>query len=647
MSQFQTLLARTGLAFLVIFLSALVFAPNVLEEDLIIAFKTERRLEDGTREPIPAEFVRDFLSDRENGLRYFFPRRTCVPEAAGNIPETHRCVLTGRFITSARVNELVQAYPEVIDDQHTGLAPHPIERFFGFLNGRDYKNLRVKLGLDLQGGMRVIFQADFEHYLARLEEKYRPELERLRTQLSLPASSEEEREETRGRIQFIQSELALTEDKKRELLGQARSVIDKRLSAQNLTENEMRVQEDSYSISLDMPGVANSTGVLSKIRDTVRVEYRLVNSEATARVNQEDANRGAMQEIYRLYARSEGRVDPRDIEDILKVVRERSGITEAEGRLFLSWRRAPDDPGSRVLPREFLVLGPPILDGDDMRNAGASVGQSAWYEVHFGLTEAGAERFCAISSESIGQRLAIVWGDRDVSYPTIQGAICGGSGQITGEFTNQEATELANVIREGALPLDLVVLSVSYVGPSLGQESIIKGVISIALGFVVVILFMIGYYRLTGFVAVVALLLNLLIMAAIMSLLEFTLTLPGFAGVILTVGMAVDANVIIFEKIKEDLRAGKSPTVSIESGFAASFWTILDANVTTLIAAVILYIPKDGPIMGFAITLFFGLVSSMFTSLFISHLLFDWFTYLVNVRKLSIGWGFERRKRAA
>ena len=128
---------------------------------------------------------------------------------------------------------------------------------------------------------------------------------------------------------------------------------------------------------------------------------------------------------------------------------------------------------------------------------------------------------------------------------------------------------------------------------------------------------------------------------------KFTLTLPGFAGVILTVGMAVDANVIIFEKIKEDLRAGKSPTVSIESGFAASFWTILDANVTTLIAAVILYIPKDGPIMGFAITLFFGLVSSMFTSLFISHLLFDWFTYLVNVRKLSIGWGFERRKRAA
>jgi preprotein translocase subunit SecD len=152
---------------------------------------------------------------------------------------------------------------------------------------------------------------------------------------------------------------------------------------------------------------------------------------------------------------------------------------------------------------------------------------------------------------------------------------------------------------------------------------------------------MIGYYRLVGFVAIVALLLNLLIMGAIMSLLEFTLTLPGFAGAILTVGMAVDANVIIFEKIKEDLRAGKSASVAIESGFNASFWTILDANVTTLIAAVILYLPKDGPIMGFAIVLFFGLVSSMFTSLFISKLLLDWSQYLFRFKKLSIGWGFK------
>ena len=218
----------------------------------------------------------------------------------------------------------------------------------------------------------------------------------------------------------------------------------------------------------------------------------------------------------------------------------------------------------------------------------------------------------------------------------------GGYGVIQGDFSRDDAKEVANVIREGALPLPLEIISVSYVGPGLGQDSIQAGVYSVVLGFLLVNLFIVLYYHLSGLVAVLALLTNLLIMAAILSLMEFTLTLPGFAGIILTVGMAVDANVIIFEKIREDLRAGKVPVVAIESGFRSSFWTILDANITTLIAAIILYYNGDGPIKGFAITLFFGLLSSLFTALYVSRVTFDWFFRPGTNRRLSIGWNAKR-----
>jgi preprotein translocase subunit SecD len=256
----------------------------------------------------------------------------------------------------------------------------------------------------------------------------------------------------------------------------------------------------------------------------------------------------------------------------------------------------------------------------------------------------GAEKFADITTKNVGHRLAILWGDRVVSDPVINTPIVGGSGVINGDFTQEEAAEVSNVIREGALPLPLEILSVSFVGPSLGIESIISGLISVAAGFVMVMLFMILYYRTTGFVAVIALILNLIIMTAVLSLMEFTLTLPGFAGVILTVGMAVDANVIIFEKVKEELRAGKSAAVAIAAGFHSSFWTILDSNVTSLIAAVILYYNGDGPIKGFAITLFFGLVTSMFTSLYVSRLIFDWALHFSDLKGLAPGWGFKKVK---
>ncbi len=636
----NNLIGRSVLVGVVVLTCALLAAPNFLKQKLVLVFHETVRTEDGQRVQVSPERIADFIRDRENGLRLFFPDSPCKPEAAGDVPKEYRCVLNARFITTARVNELMQAFPGLIDEYDSGVAPHPIENFFSFLTEGDFKRLKIKLGLDLQGGMRAIFRADFDSYQARLREKYQGEVVRLNEQLGradLPAT---ERSDLEQRLDAVNDELNLTEFRKQQLLDEAKSIIDKRLAAQGLTEPEVRAQPESYSISVDMPGVANSGEVLARIQDVVTVEYRIVQDGPTQRVRDIPENIDDLRTIMQLYR--EGKVDEFEVNEIIARMEERANLKPEEGRIFLYWRRANNNPASPLLPRDLLVLGPPELDGGDMKSAAASVNPgSAWYMITFTLTDTGSKLFGDVTERNVDRRLAILWGDRVVSDPNINEPIYGGHGQITGQFDEAQATEIAGVIREGALPMPLEVLSVSFVGPSLGQESIIAGVISIVLGFIVINAFMVGYYRTSGLVAVVALFLNLLIMAAIMSLMEFTLTLPGFAGAILTVGMAVDANVIIFEKIKEDLRAGKSASVAIENGFNASFWTILDANVTTLIAAVILYLPKDGPIMGFAIVLFFGLVSSMFTALVVSKLLLDWSQYIFRYKSMSIAWGLK------
>lgn len=614
------LIYRTVVTFVVVGFSVIILLPNLLTQKLALVFNEDYWTEAGDKLPVDTERIADFIRDRENGVGLFFPGAECQPESTDRFDAAHRCVLSSRFITSARLNELVQENTEIIDETHTRILPHPIERFFSFLTQKDYKNLQIKLGLDLQGGMRATFRADFETYLARLREKYDPVLEELNGKLASGKLSQDEQGNIESRIASINDLLLLSETRKQQLLSEAKGIIDKRLAAQNLTEPEVRVQPASYSIGVDMPGVANSSEVLDRIKDTVTVEYRIVNDAATDKVN--SMFQTELEQIRNVY-RSD-RIDHREARKILETVRTGANLRSDEGKIFLYWRRGRKE-GTKILPREFRVLGPAVLDGSDMTNAQENPNpDSGWYDISFVLSGPGADKFGSITTENTGKRLAILWGDRVVSDPKINTPIVGGFGVIQGDFTRNEAAEVANVIREGALPIALEIISVSYVGPGLGQESIIAGLISIGLGFFMVILFMLAYYRSAGAIAVVALFLNVVLMGAILSLMEFTLTLPGFAGVILTVGMAVDANVIIFEKIKEELMQGKALSVAVENGFNSSFWTILDANITTLIAAVILYYNGDGPIKGFAITLFFGLVSSIFTSLYVSRVIFDW-----------------------
>ncbi len=209
-----------------------------------------------------------------------------------------------------------------------------------------------------------------------------------------------------------------------------------------------------------------------------------------------------------------------------------------------------------------------------------------------------------------------------ISAPTIQGVIYD-RGQITGSFTTEEAYDLALKLRSGALPASLEYQEERTVGPSLGADAIRSGIMASLFGLASVVLFLLFYYRLAGVNAVVALLLNLLILVGALAYFGATLTLPGIAGVILTIGMGVDANVLIFERIKEEMRAGKTPRTAISAGFGKAAWTIFDANLTSLVAAAILFQFGTGPIQGFAVTLSIGLISNMFTAIFVSRFIFD------------------------
>lgn len=241
--------------------------------------------------------------------------------------------------------------------------------------------------------------------------------------------------------------------------------------------------------------------------------------------------------------------------------------------------------------------------------------------VTFRFDTVGARRFCKASRENVNRQLAIILDNKVISAPVINEPICQGNGVITGRFTIQEAQELALLIRVGALPAGVTFLEERSVGPGLGRDSIEAGKTASMIGFVLVLIFMVVVYGRFGVMADIALFINVGLLVALLSALQATLTLPGIAGIVLTVGMAVDANVLIFERIREELLAGRTPMNAVEAGYSRALVTIIDSNLTTLIAAVLLYAFGSGPIQGFAVTLTFGLITSMFTAIMVTRLM--------------------------
>ena len=277
--------------------------------------------------------------------------------------------------------------------------------------------------------------------------------------------------------------------------------------------------------------------------------------------------------------------------------------------------------GSRE--RSFYVLNrQAVITGRDLKNARPTQGQFGSHSITFFLTAGGSQKFGAATGANIGKHLAIVLDNRVQSAPNIKDRITE-QGVIEGSFSPEEANDLALVLRAGALPAGLTYLYDGTVGPSLGLDSIRKGITASVAGALLVFVAMAVYYRRAGWNAILALVLNALLLAAAMSLFEATLTLPGIAGFILTIGMAVDSNVLVFERIREELRNGRAPKAAIENGFTKAFATIVDTHATTIISALFLLQFGTGPVKGFAVTLIIGLLISMFTAVFVSHTIFE------------------------
>ena len=263
-----------------------------------------------------------------------------------------------------------------------------------------------------------------------------------------------------------------------------------------------------------------------------------------------------------------------------------------------------------------------IINGENLSDAKPSMNnQTNETVVVFNLDRVGAKKFGKATSENVGRQLAIILDKKIISAPTISEAIIGGSGQITGNFDFKSATDLALLLRSGALPAPLDIIEERTVGPDLGKDSIKSGILSLFVGFVLVIVFMTYKYKLFGLIANMSLIINLFLLIGILTIFQATLTLPGIAGIILTVGMAVDANVLIFERIKEELINEKNQILAFDSGYTKSRTTILDANITTLIATIILFFLGSGPVKGFSVTLGIGILTTLFSVYFIARLL--------------------------
>jgi preprotein translocase subunit SecD len=293
-----------------------------------------------------------------------------------------------------------------------------------------------------------------------------------------------------------------------------------------------------------------------------------------------------------------------------------------------------DRETDRVLSA-YLLDRQAALTGDKLKDARVDFDRQGRPIVAFAFDDEGGRQFGEMTGANIGQRLAIVLDNRVYSAPVIRSRISN-RGQIEGRFTPQEAADLAVVLRSGSLPIPVQIEEERTVGPALGADSISSGLRASVLSVILVVAFTIGYYRLSGGYASLALLGNLLMLLGVMSLFDATLTLPGIAGIVLTVGMAVDGNVIIFERIREELRAQKAPRGAIRTGFDKAFWTIVDANVTTLITALVLYEYGTGPIKGFAVSLSIGIATSLFSVLVLTRLFFEIYPGDRPVERLSI-----------
>ncbi|MBA3052956.1 MAG: protein translocase subunit SecD [Candidatus Omnitrophota bacterium] len=406
-----------------------------------------------------------------------------------------------------------------------------------FYEAADQKILR--LGLDLQGGVRLLLEVETE---------------------------------------------GVPKDDREDIVPRALEIIRNRIDQFGVSE-PLIVRQGEKWIVVQLPGIKDPQKAIDIVGRTALLEFKLVDDKA---LDTENIPRG-----FELLERKSG--------------------------------------GS------IIVQSSAAITGAALKNARVAIGGDynlPYIELEF--TKEGASEFAAITGANINRQLAIVLDNVVQSAPSIRSRIPDGKAIIEGMFSMEEARYLAIVLRAGALPAPVKIIENRTIGPSLGSDSIKKGAMAAAIGFLAVCLFMPLYYKNAGLLADIALLMNFLIISAVMVIAGATLTLPGIAGLVLTIGMAVDANVLIFSRIREEIADGKTPLVAIDSGYEKAFSTILDANITTLIAAAFLFQFGSGPIKGFAVTLSLGIMASMFTAIFVTHTIWDAMLFGKNIEKVSI-----------
>lgn len=483
----------------------------------------------------------------------------------------------------------------------------------------------MRLGLDLQGGIHMVIGPDLDAAIGQELAAIRSSLEgRLDdegvtgtrfvvhddTLRILPAGAQDA-EAIRGILEDYETvkvrnegeyELSLrltgewVEQVKERAMLQALEVLRRRVDdPQTGIPESVVTRQGKDRILVQIPGVSRVPDIF---RQTGHLEFKIVRDAA------------ATEELLR--------------------AKHPDGLPEGTEVLFERERET-----GRVLAA-YLVPEPADITGDHLTDArvGMDNRRNEW-QVNFTWSREGGDIFGKLTGENVGKQLAIILDGEIYSAPSIRDRISR-QGVITGRFSSQEAADLAVILRAGALPIPVHIEEERTVGPTLGADSIASGVRAAAVGLVLVVAFCVGYYRMSGGYASVALLANLVLVVGLMSLFTGTLTLPGLAGLVLTVGMAVDANVIIFERIREELRDGRAPRAAIATGFQKARWTILDANITTLITALVLFEYGTGPIKGFAVTLSVGILSSVFAALVITRLLYDWKPGNRHVEQLSI-----------
>jgi protein-export membrane protein SecD len=377
---------------------------------------------------------------------------------------------------------------------------------------------------------------------------------------------------------------------------QSLHIVERRINGLGTTEPVIQ-QQGKDRISVQIPGLQEPDKVKNLLGSTAKLSFQLLCAEQPTPPPECAA-----------FPRKE------DVDLLLKQQTAKLGRTVNQSELT--------DGDLRALPQMWVqTSGRATVDGGDLNDAQPSFDQNNRSVVSFRFNQKGAVRFGKLTADNVGKPFAIVLDGVIMSYPTINEAILGGSGQISGNFTVQDTDNLSIVLRSGALPAKLNIVEERTVGPSLGADSIKAGVYASIAGLVMVMIFMILPYGFFGIIADIAVVVNLIMLVAIMSFFGFTLTLPGIAGIVLTLGMAVDSNVLIYERIREEWRNGRTPIGAIETGFKQALSTVVDANVTTLIAAFVLFGVGSGPVRGFAVTLAVGIVTTMFTAFTLTRLI--------------------------